>query len=53
MPGSEKRLDAFAELTGRVLEFYTKHYGQPLFGNRLVIVQIEPSVASWSVDGTV
>src|SRR5690242_8183592 len=24
MPGSEKRLDGFAELTGRVLEFYTK-----------------------------
>jgi aminopeptidase N len=41
MPGSEKRLEAFAELTGRVLEFYTKKYGQPLFGNRLVIVQID------------
>ena len=41
MPGSEKRLDAFAELTGRVLEFYTKRYGTPLFGNRLVVVQID------------
>src|SRR5215216_3829267 len=41
MPGSEKRLEAYAELTGRVLEFYTKQYGQPLFGNRLVIVQID------------
>ena len=41
MPGSEKRLDAFAELTGRVLEFYTKQYGAPLFGNRLVVVQID------------
>ena len=41
MPGSEKRLETFAELTGRVLEFYTKKYGQPLFGNRLVIVQID------------
>src|SRR5512132_1261430 len=37
MPGSEKRIDAFAELTGRVLEFYSKHYGAPLFGNKLVI----------------
>lgn len=41
MPGSEKRLETYAELTGRVLEFYTRKYGQPLFGNRLVIVQID------------
>jgi aminopeptidase N len=41
MPGSEKRLEAYAELTGRVLEFYTKRYGAPLFGNRLVVVQID------------
>ena len=41
MPGSEKRLEVFAELTGRVLEFYTKRYGPALFGNRLVVVQID------------
>ena len=41
LPGSEKRLEAYAELTGRVLEFYTKNYGTPLFGNRLVVVQID------------
>jgi aminopeptidase N len=41
MPGSEKRIEAFAELTGRVLEFYSKRYGAPLFGNRLVLVQID------------
>jgi aminopeptidase N len=41
MPGAERRIDAFAELTGRVLEFYTKSYGKPLFGNRLVITQID------------
>ena len=41
MPGSEKRIESFAELTGRVLEFYTRHYGVPLFGNRLVIAQID------------
>ena len=41
MPGSEKRLEAYAELTGKVLEFYTKRYGPPLFGNRLVVVQID------------
>src|SRR5690349_21588196 len=41
MPGSEKRLEQYAELTGRVLEFYTKKYGNPLFGRRLVVVQID------------
>src|SRR5262245_14011793 len=41
MPGSEKRLEQYAELTGRVLESYTKKYGKPLFGNRLVVVQID------------
>jgi aminopeptidase N len=41
MPGSEKRIEAFAELAGRVLEFYTKQYGAPLFGNRLVVAQID------------
>ena len=40
-PGSEKRLEQYAELTGRVLDFYTKQYGMPLFGNRLVVVQID------------
>jgi aminopeptidase N len=54
LPGSEKRIDAFAELTGRVLEFYTKSYGKPLFGNRLVIVQIDDeSVDTYSGPGMV
>jgi len=54
MPGSEKRIDSFAELTGRVLEFYSKHYGAPLFGNRLVIVQIDDeSLDAYSGPGIV
>jgi len=54
MPGSEKRLDAYAELTGRVLEFYTKQYGQPLFGNKLVVVQIDDeSLDSYSGPGMI
>lgn len=54
MPGSEKRIDAFAELTGRVLEFYSKNYGAPLFGNRLVIVQIDDeSLDAYSGPGIV
>jgi aminopeptidase N len=54
MPGSEKRIEAFAELTGRVLEFYSKHYGAPLFGNKLVIVQIDDeSLDSYSGPGII
>jgi len=54
MPGSEKRLDAYAELTGRVLEFYTKQYGAPLFGNKLVVVQIDDeSLDSYSGPGMI
>jgi aminopeptidase N len=54
MPGSEKRIDGFAELTGRVLEFYSKQYGAPLFGNKLVIVQIDDeSLDAYSGPGIV
>src|SRR5690242_15213663 len=54
MPGSEKRLEAYAELTGRVLEFYTKRYGAPLFGHRLVVVQIDDeSLDSYSGPGII
>lgn len=54
MPGSEKRIEQYAELTGRVLEYYTKQYGKPLFGNRLVVVQIDDeSVDTYSGPGMV
>ena len=41
MPGSENRINTYAELMGRVLEFYSKRYGAPGFGNRLVVAQID------------
>src|SRR5262245_36467939 len=54
MPGSEKRIEAFAELSGRVLEFFTKRYGAPLFGNRLVMVQIDDeSLETYSGPGMI
>jgi aminopeptidase N len=40
-PGSESRIAGYAELMGRVLEFYSKQYGAPGFGNRLVVAQID------------
>ena len=40
-PGSENRISAFGELMGRALEFYTKEYGEPAFGSRLVIAQTD------------
>ncbi|MBA3320667.1 MAG: tetratricopeptide repeat protein [Pyrinomonadaceae bacterium] len=40
-PGSENRIEAYGELIGRALEFYTKQYGRPAFGTRYVITQID------------
>src|SRR6476661_3320215 len=40
-PGSEGRINSYAEVMGQVLEFYSKQYGAPLFGNRLVVAQID------------
>src|SRR2546430_12027317 len=39
--GSESRIDGYAEMMGQVLDFYSKQYGTPLFGTRLVVVQID------------
>jgi aminopeptidase N len=40
-PGSENKINSYAELMGRVLEFYSKQYGSPGFGTRLVVAQID------------
>src|SRR5438477_8337231 len=40
-PGSENRIPNFGELMGQALEFYTNQYGDPAFGNRLVIAQTD------------
>src|SRR5687767_6548424 len=40
-PGSESRIDGYAELMGQVLDFYSKQYGTALFGTRLVVVQVD------------
>jgi aminopeptidase N len=39
--GSENRAERYGELIGQALEFYTKQYGTPDFGKRLVIAQID------------
>jgi tetratricopeptide (TPR) repeat protein len=40
-PGSEGRIDGYAELMGQVLDFYSRQYGAPLFGSRLVVAQVD------------
>ncbi len=40
-PGSEGRINGYAEMMGQVLEFYSKAYGPPLFGTRLVVAQVD------------
>jgi aminopeptidase N len=39
--GSENRIERYAELMGTALQSYTQTYGQPAFGTRLVIAQID------------
>ncbi len=40
-PGSESRINSYAEMMGQVLESYSKQYGPPLFGTRLVVAQVD------------
>jgi len=40
-PGSENRITSYGELMGHALEFYSKQYGAPAFGSRLVIAQTD------------
>ncbi|HXM35240.1 MAG TPA: M1 family aminopeptidase, partial [Pyrinomonadaceae bacterium] len=40
-PGSENRINNFAEPMGRVLEFYTQQYGLPASGQKLVVAQTD------------
>ncbi|HKS29526.1 MAG TPA: M1 family aminopeptidase [Pyrinomonadaceae bacterium] len=40
-PGSENRLDRYGELMGTALQAYTQNYGNPTFGTRLAIAQID------------
>lgn len=40
-PGSENRLDRYGELMGNALQFYTAQYGNPSFGTRITIAQID------------
>ena len=40
-PGSENRIAPFGELMGRALDFYTKQYGTPAFGTRMIVAQTD------------
>jgi tetratricopeptide (TPR) repeat protein len=51
-PGSEGRVEAYAELMGDALQFYTQRYGQPVFGTKFVVAQIDDeSLDAYSAPG--
>lgn len=53
-PGSESRINSYAEVIGHVLEFYTKQYGPPLFSGPLVVAQVDDdTVDSYSGPGII
>jgi hypothetical protein len=41
LPGSENRIDRYAEMIGKALEFYTQQYGSPAFGTRFTVAQTD------------
>ena len=53
-PGSEGRINGYAEMMGQVLEFYSKQYGAPSFGTRLVVAQVDDdSLDTYSGSGII
>ncbi|MBA3353731.1 MAG: tetratricopeptide repeat protein [Blastocatellia bacterium] len=40
-PGSDQQVIGYGETLGKALEFYTKKYGEPAMGKRLIVVQID------------
>ena len=53
-PGSEGRINGYAEMMGQVLEFYSKQYGAPGFGTRLVVAQVDDdSLDTYSGSGII
>ncbi len=40
-PGNEGRIESYGQLVGNTLDFYTKQYGQPAFGTRYTVAQID------------
>jgi aminopeptidase N len=40
-PGAESFIEPYAQLVGEALQFYTQKYGQPAFGHRLTLVEID------------
>jgi hypothetical protein len=41
LPGSENRIDRYAEMIGKALDFYTQQYGSPAFGTRFTVAQTD------------
>jgi len=53
-PGADAQVAAYGETLGRALEFYTKKFGQPDSGKRLIIAQIDDeSLDFYSTQGMI
>lgn len=51
-PGAGEMIDSFGETLGRALEFYSKQYGEPAMGKRLIVAQIDDeSIDFYSASG--
>ena len=53
-PGNEAQVTSYGETLGRALEFYTKQFGAPDSGKRLIVVQIDDeSLDFYSTQGMI
>src|SRR5947209_10460116 len=53
-PGNENRIEPYAELMGRALEFYTQQYGAPAMGNHLVVAETDnEALESYAAPGMI
>ncbi|MBA3334791.1 MAG: tetratricopeptide repeat protein [Acidobacteria bacterium] len=53
-PGTDAQVAAYGETLGRALEFYTKQYGAPDGGKRLIVIQIDDeSLDYYSMQGMI
>lgn len=53
-PGNERQVASFGETLGRALEYYTKQFGAPEGGKRLIIAQIDDeSLDFYSTQGMI
>jgi aminopeptidase N len=51
-PGATEMVESYGETLGRALDYYTKQYGEPAMGTRLIVAQIDDESLSLTFEQT-